>query len=416
MQYTDFEILATDPDIIKADGKKRLTFSLQVPGVFNDSMSSELDDAGAVEDLQAKASGLDADWNAARALGEALAAALLPPNVWNALNNKITQAEAAKEGVRVRLMLSGGELNNLPWEFLLFNRAGGEVKASDFLALMPNVSLVRHAATPLPAWRIGAKLPAKMVVAAASPRKWPKINVAEERTLIEKALEGNPRLTVDTVEHRRRDQLPNKTNPAHIFHFAGHGTFQTQQSPIPGANEGKAGIVLEDDYGDAAVLDADLLALQLRDAGVRVAVLGACLTGQRDDVGSWSSAAEALLKAELGAVVGMQFTVLDTSARSFAEHFYRALSVGLSIDEAVAAGRVAVAVAGDPRGWATPTLHLRSPDGMIFTEFASNPALETPRATAHQEIDRLNREAVTITASGERAVAAGINPGVIVRR
>jgi hypothetical protein len=316
--------------------------------------------------------------------------------VWNVLNNRITQAEAAQEGVRVRLILSGSDLSNWPWEFIVFNRAGGENKVSDFLALMPNVSVVRYTATPLPAWSAEAKSPVKVMVAVASPDGMTKLQVAEERGIIEKALAGNSHLTVASVDHAQRSQLPSKINPAHIFHFAGHGQFETSQSPIPGAFEGKASIFLEDEYGDKDPLDAELLAVQLRDAGVRVAVLGACQTAERDDVGTWSSVAEALLKAELGAVVGMQFPVRDTSAQSFAQSFYSSLAVGLSIDEAVTAGRIAVAVSGDARGWATPALYLRSPDGIIFSELASDQTLEAARINAYQEIDDLKGKAVNV--------------------
>jgi CHAT domain len=393
MRYTDFELYATEPRAVKAEGKKRLTFSLLIPRVFNNPRPCELD-IRTLDDLKDKASSADADWNDARTLGEALSRVLLPPDVWNVLESRIAQATAEKEGIRVRLTLSGSELNKWPWEFILFNRAGGENKVSDFLALMPNLSIVRHNATALPAWRVEAKAPVKVVVAIASPSGWPKLKITDERLVVEKALEDNPQLTVACVDHARRSQLPDKLNPAHIFHFAGHGKFEEVQSATPGANEGKASIVLEDEYGDEDPLDAELLAVQLRDAGVRVAVLGACQTAQRDDVGAWSSMSEALLKAELGAVVGMQFPVDDKSALLFAEHFYASLAAGLSIDEAVAAGRVAVAVSDDPRGWATPVLYLRSPDGVIFSELASDQRLETARIKAYQRIDTLRGKAI----------------------
>src|SRR5262245_29932410 len=102
MRYTEFVVWAGAPQVIKAEGKKRLTFSLLVPGVFDEPTESDLD-IRALVDLKDKASSPDAEWNDARSLGEALAAALLPPVVWNALNNRITQAMAAQEGVRVRL-------------------------------------------------------------------------------------------------------------------------------------------------------------------------------------------------------------------------------------------------------------------------------------------------------------------------
>jgi hypothetical protein len=387
MRYTDFVLLARDPQIIKSAGEKRLTFTVLVPGVLDQEFQCELD-VKTLRGLKEKATSSDAEWSDARALGVALSAALLPSPVWNALNNRITQAAAANEGIRVRMMLSGSELSNWPWEFMVFNRGGGESKVSDFLALMPNVSLVRHTATPLPAWRVEAKAPIKVLVAVASPSGWPALKVAEERSIIEKALADNQQLNVQGVEHTQRNQLPDKTHPAHIFHFAGHGKFEQVQSPIPGAYEGKASIVLEDGYGDEDSLDAGLLAVQLRDAGVRVAVLGACQTAQRDDVGDWSSVAEALLKAELGAVVGMQFPVRDKTGLAFSERFYSSLAIGLSIDEAVAAARVAIAVSEDPRGWATPVLYLRSPDGVIFPEFAADPTLEPARHEATVKVQQ----------------------------
>jgi hypothetical protein len=401
MRYSDFVLCAIEPQIVRSEGKKRLNFKLLVPGVFDDPTVCELD-VRSLDGLKENASAIDANWDDAMALGKTLSAALLPPDVWNVLNNRITQATAANEGVRVRLMLSGSRLNSYPWEFILFNRAGGEKKVSDFLTLMPNVSLVRSTATPLPAWRVEAKAPIKVAVAIASPTGWPKLKVAGEQQIVERALERNCRMTFESVEHARRSQLPDKTNPAHIFHFAGHGSFELTQSPVPGANEGKSSIILEDEYGDADPLDAQLLAVSLRNAGVRVAVLGACQTAQRDDIGAWSSAAEVLLKAELGAVVGMQFPILDTSAVSFSQEFYRSLSAGLTIDEAVAAGRAAIAVSGDPRGWATPALFLRSPDGVIFSEFDSDPTVQGLRHEAivrsSQRIERLEGSVIGVRA------------------
>jgi hypothetical protein len=98
----------------------------------------------------------------------------------------------------------------------------------------------------------------------------------------------------------------------------------------------------------------------------------------------------------------MQFPVLDESALCFAARFYGALALGLSIDEAAAAGRVAVAVSGDSRGWATPVLYMRSPDGVIFPEFAEQD-LKTERdqirLSIQQEIGVLEGSAIGLSAS-----------------
>lgn len=380
MRYTDLEFLAREPSIVKADGKKLLTFTLILPGVLEEGTKCELD-LRAVRELKKAAIAPEATWNEVGALGDALSSALLPTKIFNIVNDRINVAHANGEGLRIRLILSGSDLNNLPWEFMLFNRGGGEEKNSDFLCLMPNVSVVRHTANVLPAWRLEATLPVKVMIAAASPENWPPLKVSQEVALIRKALEKNSQVSISTLEHAQGKDLPNRANPAHIFHFAGHGKFERQQSADPGAYEGKSSVIFENELGGEEVLDADALAVQLRNAGVRVAVLGACDTAQRDDVNAWSSVAESLLKAELGAVVGMQFPVRDDSATAFAEHFYGALAIGLSIDEAVNSGRVAIALK-DARGWANAALYLRAPDGVIFPTIASDPQLATARQQA----------------------------------
>jgi len=252
-----------------------------------------------------------------------------------------------------------------------------------------------------------------VMIAAASPEQWPKLKVSEEVTLIKKALEKNFQVSVSSLEHAQRTGMPDKTHQAHIFHFAGHGKFERQQSATPGAYEGTSSLILEDEYGDEDVLDAALLALQLREAGVRVAVLGACQTAQRDDVNAWSSVAESLLKAELGAVVGMQFPVRDDSATAFAEHFYGALALGLSIDEAVSAGRVAVAALDDARGWANPALYLRADNGVIFPAIAADPQLATARQQAVLRVEqRATRVRGILRAPTIESVTSGANVNV----
>jgi hypothetical protein len=390
MRYTDLELLAQEPEVVRADGKRLLKFTLTAvagPGPIKCEV-----DLGAVRTLRIAALQDDATWKEAAALGAALSSALLPTEIFTVVNNRIDVASASKEGLRIRLILSGSELNNLPWEFMLLNRGGGEAKLSDFLCLNPNVSLVRHPVTTLPAWRLEAKSPVQVMIAAASPANEPALNVSKEVALIQKALKPNPHVRVSTLENAQINGLPDKANPAHIFHFAGHGKFEKQQSVKPGAYEGMGSLILEDEYGEPDVLDADTLAVRLSNAGVRLAVLGACQTAEPDDVNVWGSVAESLLKAELGAVVGMKFKVRDDSATAFAEKFYNALAIGLSVDEAVSAGRVAVASLKDAKGWANPALYLRAPDGVIFESITNDPKLQTERQRATITINQTVEE------------------------
>ncbi len=260
------------------------------------------------------------------------------------------------------------------WEVALLNRGGGEATQLDLLGLMPNVSVVRHQAAALPTWDIQAKRPTRMVVGLASPARYATLNLAEEHHVIEHAVSQNTGIDAVFVPEATRETLLKAIPQSHLFHFAGHGDFESQLGPTPGTTEGKGVLVLDDGYGDPQPIEAGELAVQLRQAGVRVAVLGACQSGRRDDVNVWSSVAAALLKAGLGAVVGMQTTIKDEHAIVFAEAFYKALLAGLPIDEAVTQGRIAVA-AHDPRDWAVPVLYLRAEDGVVFPEYTQNPVL-----------------------------------------
>jgi hypothetical protein len=404
MRYDDFTLLARPVKV----GKTRLGFELQLPGVLDVALPCVLNTA-VLGKRVAQACGDQTTWDAAFALGQLLADALLPPPVWQALNQRITQAQAQGQarGVRLRLLLRGPELNAWPWEFMLFNRGGGEPKVTDFLALMPQVSITRHAASPLPAWPVAVGGTVCVAALAASPGgDWPALAVDEELARIAKGLGAQPRIALRCVAHARPESLPDAALPAHVFHFAGHGIYETWPSAVPGIDTGLGSLILEDAHGNPEPVTADTLALKLRAAGVRVALLSACDTARRDDANAWSSVAETLLKAELGAVIGMQLPLVDASGLLFCEHFYRSLGLGAGIDDAVAAGRVAMAAGGDSRGWATPVLHLRSHDGDIFGEFAADAALEGPRAQARTEIETLRGRATNLRVGAmDRGVA-----------
>ncbi|NJM41162.1 MAG: CHAT domain-containing protein, partial [Anaerolineae bacterium] len=110
----------------------------------------------------------------------------------------------------------------------------------------------------------------------------------------------------------------------------------------------------------------------------------------------WGGVAEGLLKAELGAVVGMQFAVKDASAIAFVGAFYKALLSGLTVDEAVHAGRVVLGAGQqDVRGFGTPVLYLRDGDGLLLPELAALP--EAPAQQAEVKQTTINNRTETGT-------------------
>jgi hypothetical protein len=153
-------------------------------------------------------------------------------------------------------------------------------------------------------------------------------------------------------------------------------------------------ILLEDAQGDAVAFPVEKLALTLRGAGVRMVFLGGCETGRRDGVNSWSGVAPALMRVGIPAAVAMQYAVFDDAAIAFARRFYVALSAGLSLDEAVIAGRLAVLNRGckDDVEWGVPVLYMRSGDGVVFPEMAADPTLERLRSGQRVKVSQRVKE------------------------
>ena len=112
----------------------------------------------------------------------------------------------------------------------------------------------------------------------------------------------------------------------------------------PGTYTGTGSLILDD-----MPLNAEQISVILGNS-VRLAVLGACETGRRDGVNVWSGVALGLVKARVPAVVANQFTILDNCTIAFDQQFYEAALVGgISLEEAVSAGRIA-AYTVDPNG------------------------------------------------------------------
>ncbi len=312
------------------------------------------------------------------ALGETFAGVLLPPTVCSMFLRSL-EAVGPDEGLRLRLVLDNPQLANLPWEYLYVGRAGEEIGRDGFLALDPRISFVRHEAIPIvpgSVTAVTANRPLKMVVGLSAPSDAPRLDLEAEREFIEKALEDVQGIEIEFVRNLTIEKLEAACYGAHFFHFAGHGQFDDEDEP-----EGGGAIVLEDSGGDSYLFLAENLALTLRGAGVRVAVLGACESGRRDGVNVWSGVASILMRAGIPGAVAMQYEVYDDSAIAFARRFYQSLAAGLSLDEAVVAGRLAILNAGGPDDvdWGVPVLYMRSPDGVVFPEVAADSSTEAAR-------------------------------------
>ncbi len=361
-------------------------------------------------------------------LGEALADRLLPAGEVRHLFVQALRAAGQDGGVRVRVLLRDPVLAQLPWEYAYLQLHAGERSQTYFLVLNPQVSLVRHEALPVahPALgRLGGLV--RMVVATASPTGARPLKLDKERAVIDAALRALAAGGADVewepvVEHATAQELRRRLlGGADVFHFAGHGGFQDDAvDRRTGALTGSGYLLLEDGPAGGAgrgepFADEELAGV-LQQAGVRLAVLGACGSGRRDGVSAWTGVAPALVRQGVAAVVAMQYDVLDDLALAFMDMFYAALAAGLSVDEAVAAGRLGMKGKAGRRDfdWGVPVLYMRSPDGVLFpstpagASFAANLRLQL-----HQVVETNAAGGVVIGLRGE---GAAIRADVSIRQ
>ena len=322
-------------------------------------------------------------------------------------------------GVRLRVIIADPTLKKWPWEYSYFDAfgVGGPDSMSGFLVLNPCVSIVRH--EPLPHPHPAAKMTntdlteLRMVIAAASPKTQPKLDVDKEISYITKALKDfkvdNTRITTIPIIDATLPEVAKALQGADstcIFHFAGHGISEvTKQDPFSIGKTREEGFLyfLEDkNEKTEAKIRADDLASLLQAAGVRMAVFGACYSGMRSERYPWDSVAGALARRDIPAIITMQYEVYDAHATAFTGAFYGALAAGLSLDEAMTAGRLAMfaltSAQLDQTGfleWGGPVLYSRLPDGKLFPERMNRtgPAAQQLRTTIQQTV-------TTITSTG----------------
>jgi tetratricopeptide (TPR) repeat protein len=163
--------------------------------------------------------------------------------------------------------------------------------------------------------------------------------------------------------------------PFHVVHFDGHGAMPGpamvdgvspgQSAVLPGLGEGTLSFELPG-WGSHPVR-ASKVAAALARGKVPVVVLNACQSGAMGK-DLEASVATALLSAGCAAVVAMAYSVYAVAAAEFIASFYEALFAGMSVGQAVTAGRKRLHVRDgrpSPKGdlpladWLVPVHYMR---------------------------------------------------------
>ena len=162
-----------------------------------------------------------------------------------------------------------------------------------------------------------------ILILAANPTNTSKLRLEEESREIEEGIRRSNKREQFKLETklavRQRDfyRAILDTQPQ-IVHFCGHG-------------EGQDGIVLEDETGTTAFVQADMLASQFKlfaKKGVECVVLNAC----------YSEIQAEAISQHINYVIGMNHAIGDEAAIKFAVAFYDALTAGENVEFAFELG------------------------------------------------------------------------------
>ena len=173
----------------------------------------------------------------------------------------------------------------------------------------------------------------KILILSANPRESSKLRVEREKREIKDGLRRAQRrdlYSIETAEAVRyndihRAILDCKPN---IVHFSGHGT-------------GEAGLVFEDEVGQAKLVDAEGIAglFKLFASQVECVVLNAC----------YSEVQARAISKHISYVVGMSQKIKDGAAIQFAIGFYDALGADQPYEFAYQLGCQVIRLAGIPQ-------------------------------------------------------------------
>jgi len=273
----------------------------------------------------------------------------------------VSQLEAAHQskGLRLRLRIQSAELAALPWEFMY------DPSQAKYICLSSHTPLVRYLELPQPLQALSVTPPLRILGVAANPENLADLDTDREKQRVEKATEdlkekGLVELTWLRGQTWQDLQRAMRGGPWHIFHFIGHGGFNSR------TDEGL--IALMDDVGKARYLSATQLGMLLTDhRSLRLVVLNSCEGARGSEHDVFSSTASILVQQGIPAVLAMQYEITDQAAIVLSHAFYEALADGWPVDAAVGEARKSISLEiANTVEWGTPVLYMRSPNGMLF--------------------------------------------------
>ena len=332
-----------------------------------------------------------------RRLGQELAGVLLPDPILAVVKDSL-KAIPAGNGLRLRLCFDE-RMADWPWEFATWPDAADAPDEAAFIALSERVSLVREAPAFLHA--AGSTAPEgeieRIVFAgtfwqtnSARDDHW---GVQGEYIQLQQSLVHVQHFA--SVEFCESTEIEVALNwPAGILYYSGH---------VDPGEQGAHLVTLVADGQTPEPLPVQRLAELMAKAQTKLAFFSACNSAQHEF-------ADPLLKAGLPALIGSLGMVSNYSSPVFGSILFSSLVVGLSIDEAAAAGRRAVQQSrwgSDPNyEWGGFVAYLPTSRVVLFPRAGSNAIQEhqyaerlTSALATHFDLDDLSNLCFTLQSS-----------------
>jgi len=277
-----------------------------------------------------------------------------------------------------------------PWEFAY------DAGRRSFLAT-EEVHFVRNVLTSVPADLVPPVMgPLRILVASAQPVGFGELSIKQEEEVIRRGfapLEEAGLVTVKPLARATPSALHRElaVGGHNIVHFIGHGVFEN----------GEGFLVFEDPEGGAVKLGERSVREIFCRRGISLVFLNSCQSGTGGRADFNKGVAQSLVAHGLPALVANQYSVLDSSATSFAQQFYGSLAQGKTLGEAAREARIAVnySLDGELIDWAIPVLYARDAKSRLCAPAAAGaqkalPATTVPKSRRNAIVSRPRRIAV----------------------
>ncbi len=279
-----------------------------------------------------------------------------------------------------------GELASYPWEFLYVPRPN---ETGYFVAGMETGLILTRCVPPIIEGRQPTGKKMTIIVAWAQPRELGPVVETDAVVAIQALAAGIGEdlkgrnievIPLPQATHSGLQDEIKKENPQ-IVHFIGHGRIREGKSEIAFVKtkeqmaQARADLIkrgLRGEPEEANWVTSDSMRGLFQGAPPLLVFLHACNSAKApESLETFKSVAEQVLRAKVPFVVAMQYEISNDDATDFAKTFYKNLGEGISIEEAVKAGRNELGKRspawGHPR-FGTPVVYLQSEDSVIVSK------------------------------------------------